>query len=149
MAKAPKIIRPGDPEYQALVGHVTDEDVKLLTGTADRDAPAIPPRFEKFELQYGEVEFSVIPTTTSASKICFHFMKIPKNFMIKISNFFFTQVRHKIVTAMEILEGASMECGENPIFRSKYDVTISNLNPYHAHQKAALIIKALKKEFPR
>jgi hypothetical protein len=148
--KAPKIIKPGDPDYEALVGNVTDEDVQVLQENADQiissDDIMIP--FEKMSLKQGFVEYGVIETAPDVCKLIFHFIGVSKNFANDIGKFFWEKVRRRIITDADLDAGGVMEGGENPLYRANWDMTILNISGYTAEAKLKLIIDGLKKEFP-
>jgi len=148
--KTPKIIQPGDPDYARLVGTVTDEDVATLQESVDQtihgDDIFIP--FKKMSLRQGVLEYGVIEIAPDVCKLIFHFENVSKNFANQLGRFFWEKVRRKIITDADLMAGASVEAGENPIFRSNWDVTILNISALVAQAKLNLIVDSLKKEFP-
>jgi hypothetical protein len=148
--KTPKIIQPGDPDYDRLVGTVTDEDVEVLQESALQtvhgDDIFIP--FKRMALRQGTLEYGVIEIAPDVCKLIFHFEKVSRNFANQVGEFFWKKVRRKIITDSDIDAGASMEAGENPIFRSNWDMTILNISALVAQAKLNLIIDGLRKEFP-
>lgn len=148
--KTPKIIKPGDPEYAELVGSVTDDDVAVMheaaTQTIRGDDIMIP--FEKISLRQGVLEYGVIEIAPDVCKLIFHFIGVSMNFANQIGEFFWKKVRRRIITDADLMGGAIVEAGENPMFRSNWDVTILNINSFVARAKLNLILDGLKKEFP-
>ena len=148
--KSPKIIKPGDPDYKRLVGTVTDEDVEVLQETAEQtirgDDIMIP--FKKMTLRQGVLEYGVIETAPDVCKLIFHFAGVSRNFANDLGAFFWKKVRRRIITDSDLMGGAIMEAGENPIFRNNWDMTILNISALVASAKLNLIIEGLRKEFP-
>lgn len=148
--KTPSIIKPGDPDYERLVGTVTTEDVEVLQETATQvvsgDDIFIP--FEKMVLRQGVLEYGVIEIAPDVCKLIFHFIKVSRSFANELGAFFWKKVRRKIITDSDIETGAIMEAGENPIYRSNWDVTILNISALVARAKLNLILDGLRKEFP-
>jgi hypothetical protein len=149
-AKTPKIIKPGDPDYNRLVGTVTKEDVEVLKETATQHVAGqdimIP--FQRMAMRQGTLEYGVIEIGPDVCKLIFHFEDVSKNFANQLGAFFWKKVRRRIITDSDIEAGAIMEVGENPIYRNNWDVTILNISALVAQAKMNLIIKGLKLEFP-
>jgi len=148
--KTPRIIKPGDPDYRKLVGAVTDDDVEVLkesvTQTVKGTDIMIP--FEKMSMRQGNLEYGVIETSPDVCKLIFHFEGVSRNFANDLGSFFWKKVRRRIITDADLQYGAIMEVGENPFYRSNWDVTILNLSAFVARAKLNLILDGLKKEFP-
>jgi hypothetical protein len=147
--KTPAIIKPGDPDYERLVGTVTNEDVEVLKETATQtvsgDDIFIP--FEKMALRQGVLEHGVIEIAPDVCKLILHFENVSRNFANELGAFFWKKVRRIIITDADIEAGAIMEVGENPIYRSNWDVTILNISALVARAKLNLILEGLRKEF--
>lgn len=148
--KTSKIIQPGDPDYTRLVGTVTDEDVAVLQEAATQTVKGddIMISFKRMTLRQGILEYGVIEIAPDVCKLIFHFIKVSRSFANQLGEFFWKKVRRKIITDADIDAGAVMEAGENPIFRSNWDVTILNISALVVHAKLNLIIDGLRKEFP-
>lgn len=140
-----RIIRPGDPTYDQFVKGVRPEDIQCLKDGLSQEGTAGGVAFETLPLKQGSVEYAVIDTSDTHAKLVLHFLKVSSRFMAELSHFFYTKVRGIIIGPGDPF--ARMECGENPIFRSNWDVTILNLNKHVAAPKMRLILKALLKEF--
>ena len=146
-----KLIKPGDVEYNQYVesGGVRDEDLKILTEGVELGKSSIAVEFETRLMRHGEVEYGVIEITPVTSKIIFHFKGVPRNLMYELSTFFMDEVRKKIITGSDLEAGGILECGENPLMRNHWDVTILNINKFSAPGKMRLILQKLLQEFPR
>jgi len=147
--KTPQIIKPGDPTYAQLVGSVTDADVGALQESALQTIHGddILIKFKQMTLRQGVLEYGVIETAPDVCKLILHFQNVSRNFANKLGEFFWNKVRRKIITDTDLMTGAIVEAGENPIYRSNWDVTILNINSVAAQAKLNLIIDGLKKEF--
>lgn len=147
--RTPKIIKPGDSDYERLVGTITQEDVDVLQETANQlvSADDIMIPFKKMTLQQGVVEYGVIEIAPDVCKLILHFENVSKNFANRLGEFFWKNVRRKIITDSDTSAGAMIFADENPIFRSNWDVTILNISALVAQAKMNLILDAIKKEF--
>lgn len=147
--KKPKILQPGDPGYESLVGSVTDEDVRTLRDTIHQQVSGkdliIP--FQTVSLRQGTLEYGVIETSPSTSKLIFHFQNVSRKFANDLGRYFWEKVRRNIITDVDIHDGTIMEVGENPVYRNNWDVTILNVSTLMASAKMSLILKGLRKEF--
>lgn len=147
MPKTPRIIRPGDKEFDQAKATITPGDVDLLAKTIVNQASAIRIGFTEIPIRQGTVEYTVIDTTEISSKLVFHFKNVSKNFALKLSQFFWEKVRGPIITPAMCLDGVAMQCGENEIYRSNWDVIVFNLNKYLAQSIMETIIRRLLEEF--
>lgn len=147
--KKPKILQPGDPGYDSLVGSVTDEDVRTLQDTIHQQVSGkdliIP--FQTISLRQGTLEYGVIETSPSTSKLIFHFQNVSRKFANDLGRYFWKKVRRNIITDVDIHDGTIMEVGENSVYRNNWDVTILNVSTLMASAKMSLILKGLRKEF--
>lgn len=144
----PKLIKPGDPEYETFIKGVTEEDVNCLRQTLQQEGVANAVHFERTGLARGvEVEYAAIKTAEGTAKIVMHFEHVAPNMMNRIGEFFYKNVRGVIVGPAD--PAMYMEVGRNvmnPV--SAWDVAILNLSAMNAPAQLRLILKALKKEFP-
>lgn len=143
----PLIIKPGDVEFDQAKASLTSKDVELLANTIKGQASAMRIGFTEIPLRQGTVEYTVIEMTEITSKLVFHFKNVSKNFAIKLSQFFWEKVRGPIITPAMCLDGTAMQCGENELYRSNWDVIIFNLNKYLAPSIQETIIRRLLEEF--
>lgn len=143
----PLIIKPGDAEFDRAQASLTSKDVELLANTIKGQASAMRIGFTEIPLRQGTVEYTVIEMTEATSKLVFHFKNVSKNFSVKLSSFFWHKVKGIIITPAMALDGAAMQCGENELYRSNWDVIIFNLNKYLAPSLQETIIRRLLEEF--
>jgi hypothetical protein len=143
----PLIIKPGDAEFDQAQASLTSKDVELLVNTVKGQASAMRIGFSEVQLRQGTVEYAAIEMTETSSKLVFHFKNVSKNFSIKLSAFFWNKVRGIIITPAMALDGAAMQCGENELYRSNWDVIIFNLNKYIAPAIQDTIVRRLLEEF--
>ena len=149
MNKESKILQPGDPEYHEALGSITDADMAIVKkGLEEGDKPITDIAWKKVSLREGYMEYAAIDLTETKVKIVFHFIKVSQKMMHEISTFFQQKICGVIVTVADIQDEVSVEAGQNPVWRSNWDIIFFNFNKFRAPGVMTLIANTVAKEFP-
>ena len=149
MSEGNKILQPGDPEYHKALSSITEEDMAIVKkGLEEGDKPITDIAWEKVNMREGYMEYAAIGLTETKVKLVFHFIKISQKMMHEISTFFQQKICGTIITVADIQDEVSVEAGQNPVWRSNWDIVIFNFNKFRAPGIMTLIANMVAKEFP-
>ena len=109
------ILKPGDPGWEKTVEQDAKDLEKMLIKKAESPSETEEVEFEMIKFPNFELHFTTVQQTEELAKIVFHFKRIPKKTMEKLSRYLHHEVTEKMKPT------AAIEAGKSPLGETSFE----------------------------